>query len=110
MMKSCARLAGWFKWRCKSLTSCPCHAIDIRREAIREAADAVIAVGGDGTLHETLNGSVKDGAAKLPLYGLVPGGRPPEDAIKATLKDYEAKCSKSNGSEDVAPMEKAANA
>ncbi|KAG8378582.1 hypothetical protein BUALT_Bualt07G0000600 [Buddleja alternifolia] len=38
------------------------------------------------------------------------GGGPPEDAIKATLKDYEAKCSKSNGSEDVAPMEKAANA
>ncbi|KAG8388336.1 hypothetical protein BUALT_Bualt02G0115100 [Buddleja alternifolia] len=35
---------------------------------------------------------------------------PPEDAIKATLKDYKAKCSKSNGSEDVVPMEKAANA
>ncbi|KAA3469363.1 dagK [Gossypium australe] len=37
---------------CESLTSGPSHAIDITREAIREGADAVIAVGGDGTLHE----------------------------------------------------------
>ncbi|XP_057498315.1 sphingoid long-chain bases kinase 2, mitochondrial-like isoform X1 [Actinidia eriantha] len=41
---------------CESLTSGPCHAIDITREAIREGADAVIAVGGDGTLHEVVNG------------------------------------------------------
>ncbi|KAL0373718.1 UNVERIFIED_CONTAM: Sphingoid long-chain bases kinase, mitochondrial [Sesamum radiatum] len=41
---------------CESLTSGPCHAIDITREAIREGVDAVIAVGGDGTLHEVVNG------------------------------------------------------
>ncbi|KAG4937241.1 hypothetical protein JHK85_052160 [Glycine max] len=41
---------------CESITSGPCHAIDITREAIREGADAVIAVGGDGTLHEVVNG------------------------------------------------------
>uniref|UniRef100_A0A0A0KBC3 DAGKc domain-containing protein n=1 Tax=Cucumis sativus TaxID=3659 RepID=A0A0A0KBC3_CUCSA len=41
---------------CESLTSGPCHAIDITREAIREGADAVIAVGGDGTFHEVVNG------------------------------------------------------
>ncbi|XP_061349863.1 sphingoid long-chain bases kinase 2, mitochondrial isoform X2 [Gastrolobium bilobum] len=41
---------------CESLTSGPCHAIDITREAIREGADAVISVGGDGTLHEVVNG------------------------------------------------------
>ncbi|KAI4355137.1 hypothetical protein L6164_003937 [Bauhinia variegata] len=41
---------------CESLTSGPCHAIDITREAIREGSDAVIAVGGDGTLHEVVNG------------------------------------------------------
>ncbi|XP_021643218.2 sphingoid long-chain bases kinase 2, mitochondrial isoform X2 [Hevea brasiliensis] len=39
---------------CESLTSGPYHAIDITREAIREGADAVIAVGGDGTLHELI--------------------------------------------------------
>ncbi|KAF7138558.1 hypothetical protein RHSIM_Rhsim07G0011400 [Rhododendron simsii] len=41
---------------CESLTSGPCHAMDITREAISEGADAVIAVGGDGTLHEVVNG------------------------------------------------------
>ncbi|XP_073025890.1 sphingoid long-chain bases kinase 2, mitochondrial isoform X2 [Primulina eburnea] len=41
---------------CESLTAGPCHAIDITREAIREGADAIIAVGGDGTLHEVVNG------------------------------------------------------
>ncbi|KAM7261162.1 hypothetical protein ACFE04_026637 [Oxalis oulophora] len=41
---------------CESLTSGPYHALDITREAIREGADAVIAVGGDGTLHEVVNG------------------------------------------------------
>lgn len=41
---------------CESLTSGPYHAIDITREAIREGAHAVVAVGGDGTLHEVVNG------------------------------------------------------
>ncbi|KAJ4832417.1 hypothetical protein Tsubulata_031422 [Turnera subulata] len=45
----------------ESLTSGPSHAIDITREAIREGADAVIAVGGDGTLHEVVNGFFWDG-------------------------------------------------
>ncbi|XP_020598595.1 sphingoid long-chain bases kinase 2, mitochondrial [Phalaenopsis equestris] len=40
----------------ESFTSGPSHAVDITREAIREGADAVIAVGGDGTLHEVVNG------------------------------------------------------
>ncbi|KAL4341734.1 hypothetical protein GQ457_08G022720 [Hibiscus cannabinus] len=46
---------------CESFTSGPSHAIDITREAIREGADAVIAVGGDGTLHEVVNGFFWDG-------------------------------------------------
>eukprot|EP01018_Ginkgo_biloba_P010452 Gb_26947 [translate_table: standard] len=37
---------------CESLTTGPSHAVDIAREAIRGGAAAVIAVGGDGTLHE----------------------------------------------------------
>lgn len=41
---------------CESFTSNPYHAVDITREAIREGADAVVAVGGDGTLHEVVNG------------------------------------------------------
>ncbi|RZC72471.1 hypothetical protein C5167_047949 [Papaver somniferum] len=46
---------------CECLTSAPSHAIDITREAIREGADAVVAVGGDGTLHEVINGFFWDG-------------------------------------------------
>ncbi|KAI3780090.1 hypothetical protein L2E82_09977 [Cichorium intybus] len=40
----------------KKLMIGPSHAIDITWEAIREGADAVVAVGGDGTLHEVVNG------------------------------------------------------
>ncbi|XWS46141.1 hypothetical protein CRYUN_Cryun14cG0038200 [Craigia yunnanensis] len=46
---------------CESLTSGPSHATDITREVIREGADVVIAVGGDGTLHEVVNGFFWDG-------------------------------------------------
>ncbi|KAL6569551.1 Sphingoid long-chain bases kinase 2, mitochondrial [Orobanche minor] len=67
---------------CESLTSGPCHAIDITREAIREGADAVIAVGGDGTLHEVVNGffrggkpvSSNDQPAHATALGLIPLG------------------------------------
>ncbi|XP_022147219.1 sphingoid long-chain bases kinase 2, mitochondrial [Momordica charantia] len=68
---------------CESLTSGPCHAIDITREAIREGAEAVIAVGGDGTFHEVVNGFFwagkpvinNDGAARKPTaLGLIPLG------------------------------------
>ncbi|XP_077248221.1 diacylglycerol kinase family protein [Tasmannia lanceolata] len=68
---------------CESLTSGPSHAIDITREAIREGADAVIAVGGDGTLHEVVNGFFWSGkpvtareqkAAHTTSLGLIPLG------------------------------------
>ncbi|KAJ3682055.1 hypothetical protein LUZ60_014628 [Juncus effusus] len=45
----------------ESITSGPYHAMDITREAIREGAEAVIAVGGDGTLHEVVNGFFWEG-------------------------------------------------
>ncbi|CAL1398864.1 unnamed protein product [Linum trigynum] len=68
---------------CESLTSGPYHAIDITREAIREGADAVIAVGGDGTLHEVVNGFFWAGkpvtnherdASRSTALGLIPLG------------------------------------
>ncbi|KAH6779917.1 Diacylglycerol kinase family protein [Perilla frutescens var. hirtella] len=67
---------------CESLTSGPCHGIDITREAIREGADAVIAVGGDGTLHEVVNGffwggkpvSDHDQSGHTTALGLIPLG------------------------------------
>ncbi|KAK4761663.1 hypothetical protein SAY87_029547 [Trapa incisa] len=65
---------------CESLTSGPSHAIDITREAIQEGADAVIAVGGDGTLHEVVNGFFLDGKPvrnhdhRSSALGLIPLG------------------------------------
>ncbi|KAI3693399.1 hypothetical protein L6452_33234 [Arctium lappa] len=68
---------------CESLTSGPSHAIDITREAILEGADAVVAVGGDGTLHEVVNGFFWGGKpvtkhdSKVPhttALGLIPLG------------------------------------
>ncbi|KAK2650214.1 hypothetical protein Ddye_017703 [Dipteronia dyeriana] len=68
---------------CESFTSGPSHAIDITREAIREGADAVIAVGGDGTLHEVVNGffwagrpvtNHNRGSAHSTALGLIPLG------------------------------------
>ncbi|XP_048609365.1 sphingoid long-chain bases kinase 2, mitochondrial isoform X1 [Brassica napus] len=67
----------------ESLTSGPSHAIDITREAIRDGADAVIAVGGDGTLHEVVNGFFLEGkpvgnlngeATHSAALGLIPLG------------------------------------
>ncbi|KAL9259110.1 Sphingoid long-chain bases kinase 2, mitochondrial-like protein [Drosera capensis] len=68
---------------CESLTSGPSHAIDITREAIREGVDAVVAVGGDGTLHEVVNGFFWNGelvpkqnekATRTTALGLIPLG------------------------------------
>lgn len=68
---------------CESFTLGPRHAIEITREAIREGADAVIAVGGDGTLHEVVNGFFVDGkpvskhgekSAHTTALGLIPLG------------------------------------
>ncbi|XP_010508063.1 PREDICTED: sphingoid long-chain bases kinase 2, mitochondrial-like [Camelina sativa] len=68
---------------CESLTTGPSHAIDITREAIRDGADAVIAVGGDGTLHEVVNGFFWEGkpvssfnseASHSTALGLIPLG------------------------------------
>jgi YegS/Rv2252/BmrU family lipid kinase len=45
-----------------SLTATPGHAIDLARQAAREGRKLVVAVGGDGTLHEVANGVLEAGA------------------------------------------------
>ncbi|GER57423.1 diacylglycerol kinase family protein [Striga asiatica] len=96
---------------CESLTSGPSHGIDITREAIRDGADAVIAVGGDGTLHEVVNGFFWDGkpvsnsdqSVRATALGLIPLGtgsdfartfrwkNDPCDAIERTSKGIRSR-------------------
>ena len=60
------------------------HAHELARAARRDEFDVVIALGGDGTVNEVVNGLLADGLADtaedfgpgrgVPLLGVVPGG------------------------------------
>jgi len=55
------------------LTERPGHATDLARDALGKGYELVIAAGGDGTMHEVINGLVVSGSAAVPL-GIVPLG------------------------------------
>jgi YegS/Rv2252/BmrU family lipid kinase len=57
-------------------TEKPFHATDLAREAIKDGADLVIGVGGDGTMNEIANGFFEDSRIINPeaALGLVPSG------------------------------------
>lgn len=52
------------------------HAAELGARARRDGLDVVIALGGDGTANETINGmlSESDPGPDLPVFGIVPGG------------------------------------
>jgi len=52
----------------------PTHAIELARQAAEEGYDMVIAMGGDGTVHEVMNGLMQVPAEKRPVMGIVPIG------------------------------------
>ena len=52
----------------------PTHAIELARQAAAEGCDLVIALGGDGTAHEVVNGLMQVPADKRPVLGVVPIG------------------------------------
>jgi len=54
-------------------TQRPRHAIELAASAAGEGYDLVVAAGGDGTVHEVVNGLVRDDRAILPL-GIIPIG------------------------------------
>ncbi|MCC6568407.1 MAG: diacylglycerol kinase family lipid kinase [Anaerolineales bacterium] len=70
----------------------PGHAIDLAREASEEGYDRVIAMGGDGTVHEVVNGIMQAPENKRPVLGVVPVGSGNDFAhgIGATKKSNEA--------------------
>ncbi|MCL4259331.1 MAG: diacylglycerol kinase family lipid kinase [Anaerolineales bacterium] len=52
----------------------PGHAIELAREASEEGYERVIAMGGDGTVHEVVNGIMQAPEGKRPILGVVPVG------------------------------------
>ena len=52
----------------------PTHAIELARQAAAEGCDLVIALGGDGTAHEVVNGLMQVPEDKRPVLGVVPIG------------------------------------
>ena len=52
----------------------PTHAIDLAKQAAEEGYDMVVAMGGDGTVHEVMNGLMQVPEDKRPIMGVVPIG------------------------------------
>jgi len=62
---------GELSW---SGTVYPTHATELARQAAEEGCDLVVAMGGDGTVHEVVNGLMQVPAEKRPIMGVVPIG------------------------------------
>jgi len=52
----------------------PTHATELARQAGEQGYDMVIAMGGDGTIHEVVNGLMQLPEARRPILGVVPVG------------------------------------
>lgn len=52
----------------------PTHAVELAKQAGLDGYDLVIAIGGDGTTHEVINGLMQLPAEQRPMLGIVPIG------------------------------------
>jgi lipid kinase, YegS/Rv2252/BmrU family len=70
-LRSITEQHGGVDW---SGTVYPGHAIELAKQAGEQGYDMVIAMGGDGTVHEVINGLMKVPEEKRPVLGVVPVG------------------------------------
>lgn len=88
-LRSITEQHGGVDW---SGTVYPGHAITLAQQAGEQGYDMVIAMGGDGTVHEVVNGLMKIPEEKRPVLGVVPVGSGNDFAhgIHASGKPSEA--------------------
>jgi YegS/Rv2252/BmrU family lipid kinase len=70
-LRSITEEHGGIDW---SGTVYPGHAIQLAKQAGEQGYDLVIAMGGDGTVHEVMNGLMQLPAERRPILGVVPAG------------------------------------
>ena len=70
-LRSITEQQGGVDW---SGTVYPGHGIELAQQAAQQGYDMVIAMGGDGTVHEVINGIMQGPEADRPLLGVVPVG------------------------------------
>lgn len=78
-----------------SLTERPWHAAELAREAIVEGYDVVVAVGGDGTVNEVVNGILQCQEEKVgdAVLGVLPVGRGNDFCFASGIPlDFKAAC------------------
>jgi len=52
----------------------PTHAVELARQAGEQGYELIVAIGGDGTMHEVINGIMQLPEAQRPALGIVPVG------------------------------------
>ena len=82
---------GEISW---SGTVYPTHANELARQAAEEGYDIVVAVGGDGTAHEVINGLMEASVEKRPRFGIVPMGSGNDYAHNLGIPDTPEKALK----------------
>jgi diacylglycerol kinase (ATP) len=77
----------------------PTHATELAKKAGEEGYDMVIAMGGDGTVHEVVNGLMQLPEGKRPILGVVPVGSGNDfaHAINVPLRSDQALAHALNG-------------
>lgn len=69
----------------------PTHATEIAKQAAEEGYDIVVALGGDGTVHEVINGLMSADVEKRPLFGVVPLGSGNDYAVNIGMDTHPQK-------------------
>ena len=69
----------------------PTHAIELAQQAVEDGYDLIIAAGGDGTVHEVINGLMSFPPEKRPRLGVVPLGSGNDFAYAMGMDENPAK-------------------